>query len=158
MEEEKNLNASPEKKSAESTPVKTVTPEKENDKKPEVSHFIGNSKTSAVTKDATLAEVKELLEKNLKWSQIIYEQNRRISRRLLWSALLSWFKWIVIAVAVVVGTWYSYPYVKNALMQYQSLVGTIQSSSTSTAKLDQILNSLSLPQQQIEQIKATVSK
>ena len=47
--------------------------------------------------------IKELLEKNLKWSQIIYEQNRKINSKLLWMNITSWVRVLVILAPLVAG-------------------------------------------------------
>ncbi len=57
-----------------------------------------NKITSPVQPEASL---KELVEKNLKWSQIIYEQNRKINNKLLWIALGGWVKILLILLPLI---------------------------------------------------------
>lgn len=131
--------------------------------KPAIPQFIGNGKTTAITgKTLTTPDIRELVEKNLKWSQIIYEQNRRIIRRLFWSTFLAWFKWIVILGVLSASVWYGWPLMKNLVGQYQNLLGQfgITASETDTninaADLQKKLDGLNLTPQQTEQVKAMI--
>ena len=69
------------------------------------------------------ASLKELMEKNLKWSQIIYEQNRKINNKLLWAAIFSWLKIIIIVGSIVWVIIYLQPMFKNVWAQYNELMG-----------------------------------
>ncbi|MCX6782306.1 MAG: hypothetical protein NTW66_04300 [Candidatus Magasanikbacteria bacterium] len=100
-------------------------------------------------------KLRDLLEKNLKWSQIIYEQNRRISRRLLWSSIFSWFKWIIFIGALVWGTWYVWPMARNLMAQYEALTSGVSSGQKlDQPTLDKILKMIPLTDTEKEQIKA----
>jgi hypothetical protein len=121
--------------------------------------FIGLKKTEPVRLETTDAvediKLRELVEKNLKWSQIIYEQNRRISRRLLWGSIASWVKWAIIIGALVWGTWYAWPMTKGLIGQYQSLItGEPSGQKLDAATLDKILKMIPLSDAEKEQIKA----
>lgn len=129
--------------------------------KPVVPQFIGSDKTAVITgKTVSVPDTRELLEKNLKWSQIIYEQNRRIMRRLFWSTLLAWFKWIIIIAVLTISVWYGWPFVKTLAGQYQNLLGQFGLGSSGTginaADLEKKLEGLNLTPQQTEQIKAMI--
>lgn len=103
----------------------------------------------------TLFEVKELLEKNLKWSQIIYEQNRRIKNRMLWSAIGSWLKVLLILIPLGLAVWFLPPIAKDVWGQYQSLTGkTGPAKSLGSSSLDSFLNILQLDSAKQEQLKA----
>jgi hypothetical protein len=127
-----------------------------------IPQFIGNGKTTAITgKTLVTPDIRELVEKNLKWSQIIYEQNRRIIRRLFWSTLLAWFKWIVILGVLGASVWYGWPLMKNLVGQYQNLLGQFGLITTSETNvninavdLQKKLDGLNLTPQQTEQVKA----
>lgn len=104
---------------------------------------------------ASKDDLRELLEKNLKWSQIIYEQNRRIKSRLLWSAIADWVRLVLILAPFVIAVWYLWPMIKDARAQLQSLLG---GSSTSTFQLnsqtlDKLMQILPVDTSQTEQIK-----
>jgi hypothetical protein len=82
---------------------------------------------------ASLDSLKELLEKNLKWSQIIYEQNRRIHGKLVWSAVADWLRVFLILIPLVLALIYLPPIVGNIWSQYEDLLG----SDTGAKKVDQ---------------------
>ena len=121
-------------------------------------NFIGFDKKKLDEKPGHFSDVQEMLEKNLKWSQIIYEQNRRIIRRLTLSAVAAWIKWLFIIAVLIWGAWYGWPIVKKVNQQYESIVGQFQAVTTDkndeTSALQKILNLLNLNQQQAEQLKA----
>jgi len=82
---------------------------------------------------ASLDSLKDLLEKNLKWSQIIYEQNRRIHSKLTWSAIADWLRVFLILIPLVLALIYLPPLIGNIWSQYEDLLG----SGTSGQKVDQ---------------------
>jgi hypothetical protein len=119
--------------------------------------FIGIGKKELSGSDTEIGGIKELLEKNLKWSQIIYEQNRRIGRRLLWQSILSGVKWLIIGVAIAWSVWYAWPVIQGLTSQYNSIMKQLQlapGGKFDSASLDKILQNLSLTPQQQEQLKA----
>ena len=59
--------------------------------------------SSDTPKDADHGALKQLLEKNLKWSQIIYEQNRRINKKLIWMSVSSWLRVFIILAPLILG-------------------------------------------------------
>jgi len=85
---------------------------------------------------------KELLEKNLKWSQIIYEQNRKINRKLVWAAVAGWLRLLIILVPLALALLYMPPILKQVWGQYASLNSVLDTNSTSTVKSSNTLNSL----------------
>lgn len=95
---------------------------------------------------------RELLEKNLKWSQIIYEQNRKINRRLNWMVAGSWLKLLIILAPILLAAWFLPPLIKQYSEVYSSLLNTGTQAGTSQS-LDQILKILPLNSAQQEQIK-----
>jgi hypothetical protein len=131
---------------------------KDKDKNTTPSNFIGFDKKKLPEKPSHFGDIKELMEKNLKWSQIIYEQNRRIIRRLTLSAVAAWVKWLLVVAVLIWGAWYGWPIVKKINQQYESIVGQFQTSTSDkkdeTTALQKILNLLNLNQQQEEQLKA----
>ncbi len=138
----------------ETTKEVEVSEEKKENKTPQ---FIGNSKKEdEKSLGHRTSDLRELLEKNLKWSQIIYEQNRRISRRLLWSSIAAWLKWIIILGVIVWGAWYGWPIVKNLTNQYESIMKQLElpDGKVDNTTLEKILKILPLNQSQQEQIKA----
>ncbi|MBI2444254.1 MAG: hypothetical protein HYV42_03375 [Candidatus Magasanikbacteria bacterium] len=74
--------------------------------------------------------VHDLLEKNLKWSQIIYEQNRKISRRLTWLAVGSWLRLLILLTPIILGLIFLPPLVRKARCAIIGGAGCPQSSPT----------------------------
>ncbi len=68
-------------------------------------------------------DLKTLIEKNIKWSQVIYQQNRKIQRRLSWMVFGSYFKLFLILIPVIIGLIYLPPLVSDFMKQYGSLFG-----------------------------------
>ncbi len=112
----------------------------------------------AAKKEFTLNQVGELLEKNLKWSQIIYEQNRKINRKLFISSLFSWVYFIIIVAPIILAVWFLPPVIKNAYDQYKNIFGTGRVGSVNNkpvnSSLDQVFKLLNLDAAQEEQVKA----
>lgn len=113
------------------------------------------SKKEDTSKEKPEANLREMLEKNLKWSQIIYEQNRRISRRLLWSLIVGWVKWALIIIFIILSVWYAWPIYRSFQSQYSSIVNQLDPTKPiDKAGLEKILNMIPINSAQQEQIKA----
>lgn len=99
--------------------------------------------------------IKELLEKNLKWSQIIYEQNRKINNKLMWSAVGNWFRILLIVVPLILAVWFLPPVVKDLKNKYSDLLGGKTATSTPNPNsFEQFLKILPLDSAKQEQLKA----
>lgn len=73
-------------------------------------------------KDVSPEALRELLEKNLKWSQIIYEQNRKINSKLFWTAFASWVRLAILVGAFALAAWYLPPLIGNMMQRYNELL------------------------------------
>ncbi len=113
---------------------------------------------SAKAKDVSPSALRELLEKNLKWSQIIYEQNRRINSKLFWQALAGWIRLFIIVVPIILAVIFLPPILSDVWKQYQNILqigGVSGASKVSTPpSLEKILKLLPLDPAQQEQLKA----
>ncbi len=115
---------------------------------------------SVVKKESPKTEnevIKELLEKNLKWSQIIYEQNRKINSKLMWASIASWFRLLIIIVPLILAIWFLPPIIQNLFDTYGGLLGGKINSATSlpnTNSIDQLLKTLPIDPAKQEQLKA----
>ena len=101
--------------------------------------------------------LKELIEKNLKWSQIIYEQNRKINSKLLWTAIANWLRLLLLAASAVLTILFLWPMLKGVFSQYSYLLGknsTGNSTSTNQNSMDDFLKLFNLDPAKQEQIKA----
>jgi len=67
--------------------------------------------------------LRELIEKNIKWSQVVYEQNRRISRRLAMMVVGNYLRLLLIIVPIILGIIYLPPIFEEFFSQYQQLFG-----------------------------------
>lgn len=67
--------------------------------------------------------LKELIEKNIKWSQVIYEQNRKIKNRLNLIVVGDYVKLFIILIPVILAIVYLPPFLKELFDQYSGLLG-----------------------------------
>ncbi len=114
------------------------------------------------TKDASPSALRDLLEKNLKWSQIIYEQNRKINHKLFWIVLSGWTRVLIILAPIILAIIFLPPYVQSFWQKYGETINGVLSATqkmntvgSGNASLEQILQMLPLDsakQQQIKQI------
>ena len=126
--------------------------EKKEETTDELKEEVNGGKLDKTNSDST----RELLEKNLKWSQIIYEQNRKINRKLVWAALAGWLRLLIILIPLAFALFYMPPIIKQIWNQYSSLTSMTDNYSTSTIKssntLDNLMKILNLTPKQQEQV------
>ena len=105
--------------------------------------------------DISPGVLKELLEKNLKWSQIIYEQNRRTNSKLFWIAFANWFKILLFVGVFVWSLVILSPFMKSLFASFDSLIGNSHGTSASaTSSLKNILPLLPLDPAQKKQLES----
>lgn len=101
--------------------------------------------------------LKELIEKNLKWSQIIYEQNRKINSKLLWYAAASWIRTFLILIPLILAGIFLPPFIKDAWDRYADIFNISNDKGQGIQQSDSLDNLFKLfnidPAKQ-EQIKA----
>lgn len=108
---------------------------------------------SAIKTDAEM--IRELLEKNLKWSQIIYEQNRKINNKLMWQSVFGWLRMLLILAPLILAIWFLPPLIKNFQNTYGIFLGGSPTSSMSNVNsIDKLLKMLPLDPAKQEQLKA----
>lgn len=101
--------------------------------------------------------LKDLVEKNIKWSQVIYEQNRGIKRRLTWMVVGSYLRLLMIVVPLILAFIYLPPLLKDLFAQYSSLLGGISGASKGgQLDINSIINQVS--PDQIQQIMKTLGQ
>ncbi len=105
-------------------------------------------------KDTSPAALRELLEKNLKWSQIIYEQNRRINSKLMWSAIAGWLRLFIILAPLIIGFLFLPPLIKQFFSQYGSVFTGQPMTNGSPNSFENMLKILPLDSAQKEQFKS----
>src|SRR3989344_2178533 len=67
----------------------------------------------SITHGSDLSELRELLEKNIKWSQVIFEQNKRMKKRLTMMSVAGYIRLIIILVPIVLGLIYLPPILRE---------------------------------------------
>lgn len=65
----------------------------------------------------------DLLKKNLKWSEVIYEQNRKLGRRLTWLVVENYLRLFIIVAPLVLAIIYLPPLLEQFWAQYGQLLG-----------------------------------
>lgn len=108
---------------------------------------------------ATLDSLKDLLEKNIRWSQVIYEQNKKILRRIFWSAIFTWVKIVVTIAIIIVAIFYASSWYRTLQKKYPFVFGTAPrqtATSTSSTSVDDFLKILPVSDSQREQLKQLI--
>lgn len=100
-------------------------------------------------------DVKELLEKNLKWSQIIYEQNRKINHKLMWAAVAGWLRLFLILAPLVLAIFYLLPVIKDVWSKFGTITSVVGSGGVGaqSGSLEDLIKVFNLSPSQIEQVK-----
>ncbi|MBI4993265.1 MAG: hypothetical protein HZC26_04000 [Candidatus Magasanikbacteria bacterium] len=93
--------------------------------------------------------LKELIEKNIKWSQVIYEQNRKIKRRLTWMVVGGYLRLMIVVVPLILAFIYLPPLIRDLFGQYAGIINGLQ-GATKGGQLDvnSIINQISPSQMQ----------
>jgi hypothetical protein len=84
----------------------------------------------------------ELIKKNIRWSQLIYEQNRKIRRSMLLAAIASWLRVLLIAIPLILAIIFLPPLIQNLLNQYSSVLSNVNSVSSETDSLTNQIKSI----------------
>ena len=89
--------------------------------------------TVAVKKDTSPEALRELLEKNLKWSQIIYEQTRKINSKLFWKSVSGWAMFFLLVVLpTAFSIWYLPTLMRTLQSRYQPILSMIGAGGKTT--------------------------
>ena len=70
-------------------------------------------------------DLKELIEKNIKWSQVIYEQNRKIKHRLTMMVVGNYLRLLLIIAPIVLGFIFLPPLLEDIFGQYGNILGGV---------------------------------
>lgn len=98
--------------------------------------------------------LRELLEKNLKWSQIIYEQNRRINRKMLWTLIIGWIEVAVIVLPLIAAGLLLPTIWKTVSQEFPQLFGNPASGQMTTSSMEKLLDVLPVNGTQRDQLKS----
>ena len=114
---------------------------------------LGKGGMTAAETTKSEASLNELMEKNLKWSQIIYEQNRKINNKLLWAAIASWVKLLILIGSIVAAVVFLPPLLKGVWSQYSGLFDSLSAGTGIKNPLDNVMKLFNLDPAQLEQMK-----
>lgn len=98
--------------------------------------------------------IKELLEKNLKWSQIIYEQNRKINNKLMWSTVAGWVRVFLILLPLLAAAWFLPDLIEKFQNIYNDLMLIDTNSVGTPNSFDKLMQIIPLDPAKQEQLKA----
>lgn len=97
-------------------------------------------------------DLKKLIEKNIKWSQIIYQQNKKIKNRLTLMIVGSYLKLFLILAPIIIAIFYLPPFINQMMKTYG---GLLSGQGGSSVGIMEELNKLLLQNNvDIKQIKA----
>ncbi|MBU0597206.1 hypothetical protein KJ641_04355 [Patescibacteria group bacterium] len=82
--------------------------------------------------------LKELIEKNIKWSQVIYNQNKEIKHRLTLMTVATWVRILLFVIPIVLAIIFLPPLLDSVLGQY----GDLLNSGGGGLDINSILDSL----------------
>ncbi len=89
------------------------------------------------------ADVKALLEENLRYAKAIYASTEKTRRYIFWGQVFGFLKIVLIVAPLVIAFWYLRPMLQQALAAYQQLLGDsagTASGNTNSSFLDQLKN------------------
>lgn len=105
----------------------------------------------------SLENLKDLLEKNIRWSQVIYEQNKKILRQIFWSTIFTWMKVVVTIAIVAVLAFYASSGYRTLQKKFPFFFGPApKETATSTTTGEDFLKLLPLNDAQREQLRALI--
>lgn len=122
-----NLNK-PVQKNNMSTEHSHTTPAEEHRTSPEVLE-IGDEPTPDMTVATSHDSLKELIEKNIKWSQVVYHQNKAIKHRLTLMVLGSYLRLALILTPIILGIIYLPPFISDIKTRYESVMNNLGTNS-----------------------------
>lgn len=67
-------------------------------------------------------ELAVLIKKNIQWSQVLYQQNKKIEQKLLLMTISGYIRLAIILVPIIIGAIYLPPLLKDLFSQYDSLL------------------------------------
>lgn len=85
-------------------------------------------------------ELRDLVIKSIKWSEVVYKQNKSIKKHLKWMSIMSTVRLLLVLVPIVLGIIYLPPLLSDVWDEYQSLLGiqgTVPNSEAINALFDQ---------------------
>ncbi len=81
-------------------------------------------------------DLRGLIEKNIKWSQLIFEQNKKIKKRLTLMAVGSYLRLALIIIPIILGIIYLPAFLSDVWQDYASVIGVSPESLLNTSPID----------------------
>lgn len=106
-------------------------------------------KVSSPTSGMAHGELKELIEKNIKWSQVIYNQNKKIKRRLTMMVIGSYIRLALILTPIILGIIFLPPLVDQYMSQFGNILG---GGTTSLYDIGSLLQNANLDSSQVQEL------
>lgn len=105
--------------------------------------------------DSAPEALRALMEKNLKWSQILYEQNRRINNKLFWAAVSSWIRTGLVAIPLILALWFLPAFYQQWRLKFGPFLDHIspQNTASPAQTLEDALKFLPLSAAERERLK-----
>lgn len=101
-------------------------PEKNSSKnKKDFVNKLDNDKKQIVEPDNS---IKDLIEKNIKWSQVLYEQNKKIKTRLTWMSVASWIRVFLILIPIIFAIIYAPIFLQEFWNNYGKFLGGVNTN------------------------------
>lgn len=104
-------------------------------------------------KDTSPGALRDLLEKNLKWSQIIYEQNRKLNNKLIWAAIAGWLRLALIVMPLIAAIIFLPTLLKSFMSNYGDLFRSSGGGQGATSSLQKLLELLPINSPERDQLK-----
>ncbi len=101
-------------------------------------------------------DLRELIEKNIKWSQVIYNQNKKIRRRLTMMVLGSYIRLALILTPIVLALIYLPPLLDQYISQFGSLLGGSAGDVKSLYDIGSLLRGAGVDESQLQGIIESV--
>ncbi len=101
-------------------------------------------------------DLKSLVEKSIKWTEVVYEQNKKIKYRLnliIWGGIL---KWLIILVPTILGIVYLVPLLTPYWKEYSGLLSGTNNGAVKTEQLNNVLQGVS--SSQLQEIMKSLNK
>ena len=115
----------------------TASAEEQNTDKEDLE--IGVEPTADMSITTSHDSLKELIEKNIKWSQVVYHQNKAIKHRLTIMVLGGYIRLALILTPIILGIIYLPPFVSDIKIRYESVMSNLGSDSDISDILQQFL-------------------
>jgi hypothetical protein len=93
--------------------------------KTQVKKSVKSKESNTVAKESSGGSLQELLNENLELSKSIFEQNKKIKRRLTTMVVINYLKLAIILAPIIIAIIYLPPLLGQVLEQYSDLLGGV---------------------------------